>query len=57
MKDKELTIEQQLFLTGFSHERTVNSSDTGKHLVIRIIDGEIMGEFTAEDSLSLLTNK
>lgn len=48
------TIEQRLLEKGFGHRQVANSTNTGKHEVYRVTTGEVIGLYSAIESLELL---
>ncbi len=49
----DLSLSARLALLGYTHSRTPNAHNTGKHF-IHAPDGALVGEFTAHEAWDLL---
>jgi hypothetical protein len=50
----QMNISERLLAAGYTHKRTPNAMNTGKHFVTCVATGEVIGEWTAFQSLDFL---
>lgn len=56
-KGMNMTIEQELLAAGYKHERMPNSTNTGRHRIIEILTGKLIGEFLAHQAIEWLKSR
>ena len=50
----DLNISERLLAAGYTHRKTPNAENTGRHYVTSIATGECIGEWTAFQALDFL---